>query len=169
LQGFIRQLKQNIKIKRSTFTAFKNVYVLEEPNEDKCNQSQDSDVADADADFDFVKPLKSNELSNSWYTLKNATTYDYLTEILTKCGACLTSRVALAELIVAIDKTYDYNSDTPLGQVQLEKDRNAFRDCMNELSKKLRTKQAGIMVVSSEWIIGIENNYNFTTGELQLI
>jgi len=116
--------------------------------EDKCDQSQNDD------DFDFVKPLKSNGLSNSWYTLKNASTYDYLTEILTKCGACLTSRVALAELIVAIDKTYDYNSETPRGQAQLAKERNAFRDCMHELSRKLRTKQAGIMVVSSEWIIG---------------
>jgi hypothetical protein len=104
---------------------------------------------------DTIQSFKTNEMSNSWYSFRASTTYDYLTEIMTKCGACLTSRVALADFIVAIDKTNDYNSETPSGQEQLENDRNVFRECLMELSKKLRSKQGGIKVVSSDWVIGM--------------
>lgn len=109
-----------------------------------------------DSDFDTSQLFKTNEMSNSWYSFKASTTYDYLTEIMTKCGACLTSRVALADFIVAIDKTNDYNSETSSsGQKKLERDREVFRECLVELSKKLRPKQDGIKVVSSDWVIGM--------------
>jgi len=147
-------------LKRNTFASYKNIYVIEELNEscsndDTYNKSNTSN--DEFNDFDMGQSLKPNELSNSWFTLKKFTTYDYLTEIMTKCGACLTSRVALAELIVAIDKTNDYNTETSSGRMQLEKDRNIFRECAIELRKKLRSKQSGIQIVSSDWIIGKKN------------
>ena len=100
-------------------------------------------------DFD-----KSADMCNSWFTFKKNTTYDYLTELMIKCGANLTSRVALAELIVAIDKSNDYDSNCTNGQVRLTNDRAQFRKSLQDMAKNIRKKQDGIKVVSSDWIIG---------------
>jgi hypothetical protein len=138
LIGFLRQLPQNIKFKRNLFSGYKNLYVMEE-------------IMNSDADES--ESNENNQLCNSWFSFKSNTTYDYLTELLTKCGACLTSRVALAELVVTIDKTNDYDTDTSHGERRLEQDRSLFKDAMNDLTRVLRKKQDGIMVVSSDWVI----------------
>ena len=143
-KDLIRHLQQEAKLKRNIFSSFKNIYVVEEQSEEAVANSND------DEDFNISK---SAELCNSWFSLKQSTTYDYMTELLVKCGACLTSRVALADLIIAVDKTNDYDTDTSSGQIRLETDRVRFVASMQELRTKLRRKQDGIMVVSSDWIV----------------
>ena len=143
--ALIRQLKENGQLKKNLFASFQPIYVMEELNE------ADTDDAGNNSQLDFDK---STDLCSSWFSFKKNTTYDYLTELMTKCGANLTSRVALAQIIVAIDKTNDYDSNCTSGQLRLETDRDTFRQSVKQLEKCIRKKQDGIMVVSSDWIIG---------------
>lgn len=128
---FIRNLK-NGKHSKDVFSLHKNVYVMEDHGVDESNLNE--------SEFDFEKCFDN---SNSCFLYKENSTFNYITDLLIKCGANLTSRVGLAEIIIAIDD----------GQMDKTELRDSFEACLIEFKKSIR-KKCGVKVISSEWVLG---------------
>jgi hypothetical protein len=164
------RLVRNLKNKKCSqfFSSFKNIYIMEQRedcNEDVCSTANatksriDEDAVD-ESGLDLTGTMleksaffEATNLSLNIFKNKNST-YDYLIEILTKCGAHLTSRVQHAELIIAIDRTQDFSQDVDKFQAEIESERVHFTETIQEMQKLVRKKE-GVQVISSDWILGI--------------
>jgi len=102
---------------------------------------------------------------------KKSTLQTYLSQIIQKYGGEITCKFEEADLIVALDKTNDYDQTNEAHQKRIEMDQRYFVGCIYKL-KKLLTK-GRVNVISSEWIFDCilddkllpKNNYNLITLE----
>lgn len=115
----------------SLFSHLKQIYLIKE----------NTDLEKDDDDFDVMMKNKMN------------TIYDYFIDIMSKFGANLTSRAGMAELIIAIDKTDDLDLNNKEHRLVVEKERDYFVKCVNEI-QNLTRKKSSVQILSSSWIIG---------------
>jgi len=82
---------------------------------------------------------------------KKSTLQTYLSQIIQKCGGEMTSRVEEADIMIALDRTNDYDENNEVHLKRIEMDQKHFVTCIEKL-KRLVTK-AKVEVISSEWVL----------------
>jgi hypothetical protein len=82
---------------------------------------------------------------------KKSTLQTYLSQIIQKCGGEMTSRVEEADIMIALDRTNDYDENNEVHLKRIEMDQKHFVVCIEKL-KRLVTK-AKVEVISSEWVL----------------
>jgi hypothetical protein len=126
------------KISHDLFKKCKNVYIipeapqLQQPNQ-SCSSQSDFESSNFFADYDTCQCL--------------------LSELIVKCGGHITSRMECAELLIAVDKTNDYDEESNVDKTKIELEQNYFAEKILEYRRKLR-KKSGVQVLTSDWIIG---------------
>ncbi|CAF0900151.1 unnamed protein product [Brachionus calyciflorus] len=133
---FIRNLKLTDRI--DLFSKYGNIYISNNEN------SYDENENDTQNSFsDSFTSFKSKEKL-----------YDYLHEVITRCNGLITSRVACADLILAIDKADDYDSSEH-GKACLKQVAICLKSSLDEIKNKLTNCKIRkkIPVVSSNWVL----------------
>lgn len=82
---------------------------------------------------------------------KKSTLQVYLSQIIQKCGGVVSGKVRDAELMVALDKTNDYDDDNQTHQNKIKLDQNYFVTCIKKMKKMIKREE--VDVLSSEWIL----------------
>ena len=132
------------------FSKYKNVYVIPELEYESGDETELQNASQ-------TSNRNMLDMTLNIFKSKN-TTFDYLSEILTKCGCHLTSRPQQAELIFAIDRTHDFSIDRSKHEDEIEKESQYFIEKTNELKNEVR-KKGGVRVISSDWILGKNHIY----------
>ncbi len=126
------------------FQAYKNVYIIEH-GENLTESEMQLDESEQENSSSQI-----SQCSFSFFKEKN-TTYDHLVNIMTKCGGHLTSRPQQAELIIAVDRTQDFE-DMQKYRKEIKHEMVYFKQKAEELSRLIRKKE-GVSIVSSDWIL----------------
>lgn len=154
---FIRAQNEPHSQKVNLFARFKNIYLIRDSSEYENDLDHDDVDDNNDDDDDDYHKQSADDINELDVLLKRRqnTLYDLFIDLLTKFGATLTSRASMAEFIIAIDKTNDFDDDENNNEhrIAIENEKAHFDKCIKHIEHRLRKKN-GAQILSSNWIIG---------------
>jgi hypothetical protein len=143
---------ENASFNRKLLSSLKNVFIMndESSKENKNDSNNNTNQSNLSLFKDFFAT------SNCNFNTIN----DILIEIMTKLGAHITSRVNCSSMIIAIDKTYDYNENNQSDLERIESDKFNFIKSIEQFKNLIR-KKSGVEIISSNWILNciLDNNF----------
>jgi hypothetical protein len=134
----VKLIRRLPSIKLDLFSAYKNVFIIRERSESKLTSEIDSDDNEEIDDNSKKVKIKS-------------TLHFFLSELLVKCGSILTNNPSKAELLIAIDKTNDYDENNKAHANKIKMDQKYFLNNINKLKNLISHE---LNVISSEWVLG---------------
>ena len=138
LVQLIRRLNAN-ESSNNYFERFTNIFVIRERTENKTNPAYEISVSDMEED----EPLKAKR--------HNSPLSYWLRHLVVKCGGQLTNNPFQAELMIAIDRTGDYDEENKRDANKIKMDQKYFLNCIKKLKCVI---SSNVQVISSEWILG---------------
>jgi hypothetical protein len=132
---------ENSSLNRKLFSSLKNIFIM---NDDFMKENKND--SNSNTNLSIFKDFFAT--SNSNFDSIN----DILIDIMTKLGAHIISRVNCCSIIVAVDKTYDYDDNNQSDLDKIEHDKLNFVKSINKFKHSIRKKN-GVEIISSNWIM----------------
>ena len=142
---------ENASLNRKLLSSLKNVFIMNDEfmKENKNDSNNNTNQSNLSIFKDFFATSASNFNS----------IHDILIELMTKFGAHITSRVNCSSMIIAVDKTYDYDENNQSDLDRIEEDKLNFLKSIKKYKNLIRKKN-GVEIISSNWLINciLENS-----------